>query len=180
MDKDCTCPPDNCELLVQLICQGDEAGGRRLHEKFGGVVRRIVERRLGRDRAGDWDDACQEIFLRVFVKAGTWRGAGKFCHWLKVLAWRHAVTLGIQWSSRRDEVDLEGIEPADRRTVDPATQECFEAAFAGFPGPWQEALRLRSQGATVAETSERLDVSERTVKKWIAAMYSRLCECLPD
>lgn len=184
MRFECTCcaenSADDCATLAPRALAGDEAARRELHDRFRDLVEAIVRERLGASRTAEWDDACQEIFLRLFVNLDMWRGTGKFCAWLKVLAARQAITTSIRLSSRRREVELDEVDPQERPQLDVATRECLDCIAATFPEPWKKALRLRSQGATVKTIAEEMQVSDRTIKKWIAVMYDRLSDCLSD
>jgi hypothetical protein len=52
----CDCPPDDCAAKVQRYLSGDRAAGDELATKFGGLVRRIVQRVLGPARREEWDE----------------------------------------------------------------------------------------------------------------------------
>jgi DNA-directed RNA polymerase specialized sigma24 family protein len=139
----------------------------------------IVRRRLGYGFRDDWDDAYQEIVFLLFRKLRQWNGTGKFCHWLKVVAYRQAITILIRLKKRDDVVSrLDDFDPEGNPDVDPAVRECFEVETATFPDHWQVVIRRRSQRVENLEIANELGVSERTIKKWVAIMYSRLVECL--
>src|SRR5215211_1169176 len=87
----CDCPPDDCAAKVRRYLSGDRAAGDELATKFGGLVRRIVQRVLGPGRREEWDDAAQAIFLRVFANLHRWEQRCPFCKWLAVVAARKAI-----------------------------------------------------------------------------------------
>ncbi len=180
MRTDCTCPPNNCDQLVCLAKIGDQQAWQQLHDQFSSKIAVYVRHRLGSDRSAYCDDAQQEILARIFVKLPTWNCDGHFCDWLAVVAYRHAINIGIQLKARRCEVELGEIEIESPRPVDPSVRECFKVTAAGFPLPWQIAMKMRSQNCKNSEVAAELGVSTKTIKNWISAMYDALCDCLPD
>jgi RNA polymerase sigma factor (sigma-70 family) len=171
----CDCPPDDCAGRVRLYLAGDRAAGDALAQKFAAVVRSIVAKVLGPSRRGEWDDACQAVFLRVFTNLGKWENKCPFCKWLAVVAARRAIDLSrLPDPLRRLPAD----EIADRRPPPPdaETVERIERAVARFPPEWRRIWDWWVQGVRREEMARRAGKSLRTVQYWLAEMLDQLRE----
>src|SRR5262249_25743476 len=87
------CPPYDCAGRVRGCWAGDRRAGDELVKKFSRLVQAIVQRRLGSERRGDWEDACQAVFLRVFSRLDRWDGRCPFCKWMAVVAAHRIIDL---------------------------------------------------------------------------------------
>jgi DNA-directed RNA polymerase specialized sigma24 family protein len=57
---------------VRRYLAGDRGAGDELSRKFTPLVRAIVRRVLRSRRSEDWEEASQEIFLRIFDRLDRW------------------------------------------------------------------------------------------------------------
>ncbi len=175
----CDCPPDNCAERVGLYQQGDRAAGDALALKFTPLVRSIVQRVLGPGQRGEWDDACQTIFLRLFGNLHKWERRCPFCKWLAVVAARRAIDLGrLQVPSAR--VALEQVPdtrpaPPDREMVERIAQ-----IVARFPAEWREVWEWWVQGVKRDDMAKRAGKSLRTIQYWLAEMLDQVRESLAE
>ncbi len=83
--------------LVVLSQQGDRAAFRQLYQKYSGRVYAVCLRLLA-DR-GKAEDACQDVFVKVWQQLTLFRGDSSFSTWLHSIATRTAIDL---W--RRDKL----------------------------------------------------------------------------
>jgi len=72
------CP--SMSKVVGPVCQGDSQALEQIYRSYRGLVHRICLRML-RDPT-EAEDAVQDVFLRVFSKIHTFRGAAAFSSWL--------------------------------------------------------------------------------------------------
>jgi RNA polymerase sigma factor (sigma-70 family) len=175
----CDCPPDDCAAKVQRYLSGDRAAGDELATKFGGLVRRIVQRVLGPGRREEWDDAAQAIFLRVFANLHRWEHRCPFCKWLPVVAGRRAIDFTRMPSPMEP---LPDGEVADRRPQSVPTEllEQIERTLARFPEEWRAVWGLWLQGKHRDEIAREAGRSVRTVHYWLAEMLDQLRESMGD
>lgn len=172
----CDCPPDDCAGCVQRYLDGDRSAGDELARKFTPLVRSIVQRVLGSSRRGEWDDACQAIFLRLFTNLARWEQRCPFCKWLAVVAARRAIDLSqLQPACEPLTAEVPDPRPAppDRETL-----ERIELIVAHYPPDWRKLWELWVQGTSREEIARQLGKSLRTVQYWLAEMLDQLREML--
>lgn len=173
----CDCPPYDCAARVRRFLAGDRGAGDELARKFTPLVMAIVRRVLGSRHRSDWDDACQEVFLRVFDRLDRWEARCPFCRWLAVVAARRAI-------DARDPHPTQGLPPgeiADPRppSLSSETIARLERALADLPPEWRRAYDQAIQGTTRGEIARAAGKSVRTIQYWLAAVRDRLLSCLP-
>ena len=167
--------------LVEQLADLDAASFETLFQRFCGDVRRQV-RQIVRDEAAA-DDVVQDVFLRLWERAGQWRGEGDFRAWLMRIATNMALTHLRKVQRRREQrLELSAQEAEEERL---APDWLLEAAAAGpdalvesaeerrlvrrliddLPEDKREAIRLFYDAEVdVREAAERLGVPEGTVK----------------
>jgi RNA polymerase sigma-70 factor (ECF subfamily) len=175
----CDCPPDNCADKVRRYLAGDRASGDALAEKFGPLVRGIVQRVLGPARREEWDDACQAIFLRLFTNLEKWEERCPFCKWLAVVAARRAIDLGRLPDPMR-RLPLGDVPDSRPPAPDRETLERIEQTVARFPPEWRQVWDWWAQGMRREEMAKRAGKSLRTVQYWLAEMLDQLRESLGE
>jgi RNA polymerase sigma factor (sigma-70 family) len=135
---------------------------------------------LGSEGRGDWDDSCQEIFLRVFMRMETWEGRGRFCKWLAVVAARRAI-------DARDPRPFERLPPGeipDRPRRDPRwppeTIACIESVLAKLPPERRRAFEQSVEGVPREEIARAAGKKVRMIHYWLAAVRDQLLACLSE
>jgi RNA polymerase sigma-70 factor (ECF subfamily) len=173
----CDCPPDDCAARVRRFLAGDRRAGDDLARKFTPLVRAIVRRVLGSQQSGEWDDACQTVFLRVFDRLGRWEARCPFCKWLAVVATNRAIDVA---HDARPILPLPPVEIADKRPppLSPETIACLERVLADLPPEWRRAYEQAIQGKTREEIARAEGKSVRTIQYWLASVRDRLLSCL--
>ncbi|MGF1626488.1 MAG: sigma-70 family RNA polymerase sigma factor [Alphaproteobacteria bacterium] len=150
------------------IASGDGAAFGRLVDRHVDRALRLAQRMLG-SRA-DAEDAVQEVFLKIWRKAETWRsGRAAFTTWL----WRIVVNQCLDARRRPGAVSLDSVaepidEAPDQEAAMAAAQEDARvaAAVATLPERQQAALALiYGAGASNAEAAESLGLSVGAVEQ---------------
>ncbi len=157
------------EQLAGLIA-GDLSALEHVYERFGDQVFRTALHMLG--QVADAEDAAQEVFLRLFAKAGLYSGRASFSSWVR----RMTVNLCLnRIAARRSgpgpptELDEAYLPPAS----DPAPGDglsCREE-FARLhdhmrclSADQRTVIVLREiEGLTYAEIAQALEIPEGTV-----------------
>ena len=162
------------KLIARFLETGDRAMFAALVERYQDRVFRLVLSILGPGSAADAEEVCQEVFLRVFRKAGQFTGRAAFGTWL----YRIAYNLAIDWRRRArfrlPHVPVEevpGLAASSDPLGDVLTQERKEQvarALAGLPDLYRSVLHMHYWlDRPVGEIAELLGVPEGTVKSYL-------------
>ncbi len=174
--------------LIERICRGDETALADLIAQNSPVLRAHLARYVA---PADADDLLQELWLRVWERAGQWDGRGRPLAWLLAIATNLALN---HLRTRRETVPLEAF--ADEEVPDVATlggdaivpgpeeQAIWreqlgrvQEAMAQLPPDKQEALRLvRIQGYKLEEAARLLQIPLGTLKSRLHYAHRLLME----
>lgn len=164
--------------LLDAIADGDAEALRELYDRHGRWLLLRLQRRC-RD-AGVVEDALQDTFLKVWRKAGAYRGQGSAEGWL----WRIAVRCLLDRVRRRHPTPME-VLPHRRETVVSAEEQLLGGLEHGDLGAALERIspELRAvlqatvlDGLTVREASRLLGIPPGTVKTRAMRARARLRE----
>jgi len=174
---------DPVAALLTRIAAQDRAAFRTLYAvaspKLMGVLLRML-----RERA-EAEDALQEVFTRIWLRAGRYDGAkGRGMTWLIAVARNLAIDRLRQRTE--DQADDDAAErvvdqapTAERRLI--ATQEAgrVAACFDRLDPPRAEAVRgAYLSGLSYAELAARHAVPLNTMRTWLRRSLISLKECL--
>jgi RNA polymerase sigma-70 factor (ECF subfamily) len=178
--------------LIRRIRGGDEAALEDLIAGNSPVLRAHLARYVA---PADADDLLQELWLRVWQRAGQWDGRGRPLAWLIVIATNLALN---HLRSRRETVPLEAFPDEDVPDVatlggdaivpGPEEQVAWrqqlsrvQEAMAQLPADKQEALRLvRVQGLKLDEAAHLLQIPLGTLKSRLHHAHRLLMEHLEE
>lgn len=179
--------------VVDRVSRGDQDALRVLYRRYAGLVYGFATRVLGDSTRAE--EVAQDVFLRVWEKAGTYRPeAAKVSTWLMRITRNRAIDVlrsarsaGHQAAAGWD--DLEWAEdPAPGPPEDAASDHCREevrAAVAALPLDQRRALSLAFfKGMTHREISDLVGEPLGTVKTRIRDAMRKLRgeiseECAP-
>ncbi len=174
--------------LMRRVQAGDAGALEELIRSSEALLRRHLERYVP---AADADDLLQELWLRVWQRAGQWDGRGRPIAWLIVIATNLALN---HLRGRRETVPLEAFpdeEVPDVATLGgdaivpgPEEQVAWrqqltrvQEVLAQLPPDKQEALRLvRVQGLKLEEAARVLDIPLGTLKSRLHHAHRLLME----
>jgi len=136
---------DPDEALLERVASGDKSAVREMVARKLPRVLSLANRLLG-DR-GDAEDVAQEVFLRIWRRAGRWqRGEALFDTWL------HKVVLNLCFDRLRQRRDTYVIQPPDRQDPGPGPddgiamreeRDAIKAAIDALPDRQREAIVLQ-------------------------------------
>jgi RNA polymerase sigma-70 factor, ECF subfamily len=176
MDADDSDPaaPDPDRALALGLERRELGALREAYERHGTRVQRLCLRLLG--RPADAEDAAQDVFLRLFERAGRFDGRARFSTWLH----RLTVNLCLHRLERErlrrarplaeDGGDLcdPGDEPPETLTRT-ESREHLQALLARLSPEHRAVLVLRElEGLAYAEIAAVLEVPEGTVMSRLA------------
>src|SRR5438132_769529 len=179
-------PATDDGALILRVAQGDRGAFEALYRRYAAPIMSFLHH-LTFDR-GLAEDATQEVFVKVWRSASTFRPGARFSTWLFQVAKNHAYGEIPRWRRRRaaggdplgdalpagrpGQVGMAAPE-SDLRRAEIARG--IEDALEGL----SDKLRLpfvlvRLEGRSYAEAAEILEVPEGTVKSRMAAAETAL------
>ena len=180
----------DAELMRRSAC-GDEAAFRVLVERYAGLVRGTIFR-MGWSVA-DTDDIAQQVFIRVWKAAPTYRPSAKFASWLLTIT-RNVMSNEVRKRKRTQWISMESPEATEGNTTWGSdggklaphavlktleTQEAIETAIAELPEKQRLALILhRYEEQSHEVIAQALKTSVPSVKSLIFRAKETLREKL--
>jgi RNA polymerase sigma-70 factor, ECF subfamily len=143
------------EELMTRIQGGDEGAFRMLIERHQDRVYGTVARMMG-GAGPEAEEVAQDIFLRVWRSAGTYRAEGKFTTWLMTVVRNQVFTRSGQKNRRKD---IDGEDFLDEETGESWMEQQPDAAVQS---PAQ-ALSYRDLERAVEEACRQLPENQRLV-----------------
>jgi RNA polymerase sigma-70 factor (ECF subfamily) len=165
-------PPgfDGDATLVTAVAAGDADAFEELVRKYERPVLSTAYRYLG-DRVAA-EDAAQDIFLKVWRSAQSFKGKSSFSTWLFRIAVNHCLNFRAKRRRRRaeplsDEVPDARPGPAEHFEED-AKSELVREAVAELPGKQRIALILsKFEGRSYKEIARIMGVSLASVESLV-------------
>ena len=143
------------EELMGQIRNGDEEAFRILIERHQDRVYGTVARMVG-GSGPEVEEIAQDVFLRVWRAAATYRAEAKFTTWLMTVVRNLVFTRTAQRARRKD---IDGPDPVD--------EETGESVMTHTPDPAgrtpREALSFRELERAVEEACAELPENQRLV-----------------
>jgi len=150
------------DALMLAYAAGDVAAFEVLYARHQAGLYRFVRRLLGRQLAGQVDEAYQDTWLRVVQSRARWEPRGaSFRTWLYTLAHHRVIDL-VRRSGR--EVSIDAVES----DADGATWEPQATAWQHWPAPAGSTLQgdelafWRRAGERLLQCLEQLPVAQRS------------------
>ncbi len=184
--------PDPDRGLLERVAEGDVESFGVLVERHEKRLFRLCERMLQDPEAAK--DAAQEVFLKAFRKAGSYRPRGKVYTWLYRIAVNHCLNLlrrrklaqflsfgeiggpGDADDGARPEFEPEDTSPGVERQLEArrrwrATRELIDQLPAG-----QRAVLVlaKFEGLSYRQIAEVLEISEGAVESRLFRAMQRL------
>jgi RNA polymerase sigma-70 factor, ECF subfamily len=154
--------------LMRAFAGGSKQAFEELMQRHQQALYRFTWRQVGNHTEAA--DLCQKVFLKVFLKAGTYRGESSFRTWLYRIAINQCKNhFRGRDRQRLDEVDIEDLPPASNLLVDPVQtgqeQRLLRSAVEALPEKQRHTLELRFyQDCTFAEIAEIMGCPVGTAK----------------
>jgi RNA polymerase sigma-70 factor, ECF subfamily len=166
------------EALLLAAAAGDEWSFAALVRRHRPAVERFARRMLGDADAAR--DVAQDVFVRLWRAAGSYRAEGRFSEFLYTITrnvCRNHAARGHRECALDPSWDAAAAGPAP--DADPSAQAEAQRALAGLPEPYREVLALTLfEGMSYAEAAEVLAVPRGTVASRKAAGVRMLRERL--
>lgn len=171
------------ELIARVAAQ-DRAAFRALYAQTSAKLMGVLLRILGTRQEAE--DALQEVFTRVWLRAGRFDAArGRGMTWLIALARNHAID---RLRARPDapEADEDAVDrvvdaspTAERRLIAAGEAGRIADCFATLEPDRADAVRgAYLRGLSYQELADRYAVPLNTMRTWLRRSLLKLRECL--
>jgi RNA polymerase sigma-70 factor (ECF subfamily) len=162
--------------LLERVAQGDEASFERLVVEYQDRVLGLCRRMLG--NSGEAEEAAQEVFVKVYGKAGKLQPKGRLYTWLYRVATNHCLNILRRRRIvrfiplvRDSEEGAEEMDPVDGgadplRVVEARERwRETERGIADLPDGQRAVLVLaKFEGLSYREIAEVLEITEGAVE----------------
>ena len=161
--------------LVSQVLSGSDSALRLLISKYERLVIHMVARVVTDDM--DREELCQDVFVKVYEKLGTFHFDSKLSTWIATIAYRMAVNFAKK--KKLDQVDLDEVSFQVGEEVS-LTEEKDMKAFIHrlidqLPLNYKTVLTLfYLDGFSYPEIVEVTDMPEGTVKNYIHRARQKL------
>ncbi|MGF1511496.1 MAG: sigma-70 family RNA polymerase sigma factor [Myxococcota bacterium] len=178
---------------MRSVLSGSSAAAEALVSRHYGAVHRFCARTAGRDRA---DDLCQDVFVRVFHRLGSYAGRASFRAWLFTVARNVCIDAGRKGKFRKTESldrtsGRDGTSPLDTLASTEAgpdvgverarLRQALSRAVDALPVEQREVFLLREEaGLAFKEIARITGISENTAKSRMRYGLEALRRALVD
>ncbi len=177
------------EELVRAYLAGDANAFEELASRYESTIMNMAYRLLG--NRTDASDVCQEVFVLLLRKLGSFRGEAKFSTWLYRVslnachdyARRTRRHVSISESPGEDLPDMEqrladdGFDSPELSMERAEIQKKVREAIARLPHKFKEVIYLHDiSGYNYKEVADILDISLGTVKSRLNRARTRLAK----
>jgi RNA polymerase sigma-70 factor (ECF subfamily) len=181
------------EELVRAFLEGDSSAFEELASRYQNTILNMAYRLLG--NRTDAADVCQEVFVLLLRKLGSFRGEAKFSTWLYRVSLNachdHARRLrrhvSLSESPGDDLPEMEqrladdGLDSPELSLERAEIQNVVQDAITRLPYKFKEVIYLHDiSGYNYKEVAEILDISLGTVKSRLNRARTRLAEELRE
>jgi RNA polymerase sigma-70 factor (ECF subfamily) len=181
------------EELVRAYLEGDDSAFEELVNRYENTIMNMAYRLLG--NRSDAADVCQEVFVLLLRKLGSFRGEAKFSTWLYRVSLNachdHARRLrrhvSLSESPGEDLPEMEqrladeGLDSPELSLEKAEVRNMVQEAITRLPHKFKEVIYLHDiSGYNYKEVAEILDISLGTVKSRLNRARNRLAEELRE
>lgn len=167
---------DDITQVVTAAQRGDKQAFYTLYQQFVGRVYAICWRLLAQRQKAE--DACQEVFVKIWQQLPTFRFDSSFATWLHSIATRTAIDIWRQDKYLRLTDSSDALQYIDEPTVACSGQQIpLEQAIVRLPAQARAVFVLFAlEGYQHQEIAALLDIAEGTSK----AQYFRARQLLQE
>jgi len=177
---------DTDELLVtEFIETGDNDSFSELLKRHQSSIKSIVTASLGVHFRSEVDDACQEIYIKLYDRAKSFTGKSKFSTWLYRLVKNTAIDYQRKHTRHLATQAYEDEEMIDWKTSNEEISESVNRSINEFveqlPLQYRTVVYMHYwQGKTTHEVSKNLLISQGTVKGYLHRIRKQIAIIIED
>lgn len=178
--------------LLRQVKAGSEDACRALFEEYGHAIYNVVRRRLSRKLRSQYgySDICQAVWASFYAQRDQidrFETPQELLQYLRGMAGNKVIDecrrrldskKGLKKRELHYESESFGVNELEANDPQPSenmiAEEQVQRFAEGQPGNIQEALKLRMEGMTYREISEKLNVHERALRRIITRLERRI------
>lgn len=176
------------ELVKAIVSANDTLLFEILYDRYAKVV---YNKCYGFSKSNqEAEDLTQDVFLKLFVKLGTFKGKSKFSTWLYAFTYNHCVNYVNRNNSKKIEkksVDAENLQESyynpeeDDHDINQLRVEKLKEALEKISPEEKMILLLKYQDfLSIKELKDILDIGESAVKMRLKRAKEKLINVYND
>jgi len=177
---------DPDELLVaEFISSGNNDIFSRLLKRHQTSIKSIVLATLGVHFRSEVDDACQEIYIKLYERANSYTGKSKFSTWLYRLVKNTAIDYQRKHTRHLATQAYEDEEIIDWKTSNEGGSESINQSINEFveqlPLQYRTVVYMHYwQGKTTMEVAKHLLIAQGTIKSYLHRIRQQIAIIIKD
>jgi len=177
---------DPDELLVaEFISSGNNDTFSLLLKRHQSSIKSIVLATLGVHFRSEVDDACQEIYIKLYERANSYTGKSKFSTWLYRLVKNTAIDYQRKHTRHLATQAYEDEEIIDWKTSNEGGSEAINQSINEFveqlPLQYRTVVYMHYwQGKTTMEVSKHLLIAQGTIKSYLHRIRQQIAIIIKD
>lgn len=174
------------ELLVtEFLESGNNNTFSLLLKQHQSSIKSIVIATLGVHFRSEVDDACQEIYIKLYERANSFTGKSKFSTWLYRLVKNTAIDYQRKHTRHLATQAYEDEEMIDWKTPNEGNSELVNKSINEFveqlPLQYRTVIYMHYwQGKTTMEVSKHLLITQGTIKGYLHRIRQQIAVIIKD
>ncbi|TPH13978.1 RNA polymerase sigma factor [Litorilituus lipolyticus] len=172
-------------LVTDFLASGDDKTFNQLLKKHESPIRSIVIATLGVHFRSEADDACQEVYIKLYEKANSYSGKSKFSTWLyrlvknAVIDYQRTHTRHLATQAYEDEEMIDWHMPKEK--INEQVNQSINEFVERLPLQYRTVVYMYYwQGKTTTEVSKHLLVSQGTIKGYLHRIRKQIAIIIED
>jgi len=172
-------------LVTEFLESGDNNTFSRLLKHHQSSIKSIVIATLGVHFRSEVDDACQEIYIKLYERANSFTGKSKFSTWLFRLVKNTAIDYQRKHTRHLATQAYEDEEMIDWKTPNEGNSELVNQSINEFveqlPLQYRTVIYMHYwQGKTTMEVSKHLLITQGTIKGYLHRIRQQIAVIIKD
>lgn len=178
-------PPSDEQLVADFLKSADHDTFATLLKRHHSSIKNIIIATIGVHFRSEADDACQEVYIKLYKSAQSYTGKSKFSTWLYRLVKNTAIdyqrkhTRHLAVQAYEDEEMIDWQIP--NQQVSESANQSINEFVAQLPLQYRTVVYMHYwQGNTIAEVSQHLLISTGTIKGYLHRIRKQIELLLED
>jgi len=173
------------QLVAEFLASGDNEAFARLLKRHQAAIKSIVTATLGVHFRSEVDDACQEIYIKLYEKAMSYTGKSKFSTWLFRLVKNTAIDYQRKHTKHLATNAYEDEEAIDwgtaKEQIDESVNQSINEFVEQLPLQYRTVVYMFYwQGQSIGEVAKHLLISQGTIKGYLHRVRQQIAIIIAD
>lgn len=172
-------------LVVDFLESGNNEIFTQLLKRHESPIRSIVIATLGIHFRSEAEDACQEVYIKLYEKANSYLGKSKFSTWLyrfvknAAIDYQRRHTRHLATQAYEDEEMINWHVPDEK--INEQVNQSINEFVEQLPLQYRTVVYMHYwQGKTTAEVSQHLLISQGTIKGYLHRIRKQISIIIED